>query len=90
MRTYWGIQGGESIELYDGQDAKNQTVIYRIGIERIVKGEVKIIRSAGKPKIVNADSRSKVIDVVVSDSLFLEFVGPNGFAFGWYDCVGLD
>ena len=57
-------------------------------VERVVKGEVQIITPAGKPKIINADSRSKVVDLLVSESLFVEFVGPQGFAFGWYECVG--
>ena len=89
VRTYWGLQGGESIELYDGSQAKDQKAVYRIGVERVVKGEVKIIRPSGKPKIINADSRSKVVDILVSESLFLEFVGASGFAFGWYECAGL-
>ena len=88
MRTYWGIQGGENIEIYDGQGVKDHLVIYRVCVERVVKGEVKIITPAGKPKIINAESRSKVVDILVSEGLFVEFVGPQGFAFGWYECVG--
>lgn len=89
MRTYWGINGGESVELYDGGDAKGKSVIYRICVERVVKGEVKIIRGGGKMKIINNDSRLKSVDLVVVESLYLEFVGANGFAYGWYECVGL-
>ena len=88
MRTYWGIQGGESVELYDGQDAKDSKIIYRICVERLVKCEVKIIRGPHKPKIINNDSRSKVVDVVVSQGLFIEVIGANSFAYGWYEYVG--
>ncbi len=87
MRTYWGIQGGENLEIYDGSDAKDRKVLYRIGVERIVKGEVKIIRPSGKPKIINNDSRMKVVDVVANESMFIEFVGSAGFAFGWFEFV---
>lgn len=87
MRVYWGIQGGESAELLDGAEAKDKKAIYRIGVERVVKGEVKIVRATGKQKIINNDSRLRVVDVVASESLFIEFVGGSGFAFGWYECV---
>ena len=88
MRSYWGIKGGESIEIFSGDDAKAGAVIYRIGVERVVGGEVKIVRAAGAPKIINNDSRSKTIDLPVTQSLFIEFVGDTGFAFGWTDCIG--
>jgi hypothetical protein len=88
MRSYWGIQGGESVEIYNGADVKDRHIIYRIGVERVVKGEVKIVRGSGPAKIINNDSRLKAVDVTVKDSLFIEFVGPNGFAFGWWECVG--
>lgn len=88
MRTYWGIHGGESVELYDGGESKGKSVVYRVCVERVVRGEVKIIRGTGKQKIINSESRLKAVDLVVGDSLFLEFVGANGFAYGWYECVG--
>jgi len=87
MRTYWGINGGENIEIYDGTDAKDKKVIYRIGVERIFKGEIKIIKPGGKQKIINNESRMKIVDVVTSESLFIEFVGRDGSAFGWYEFV---
>jgi len=54
----------------------------------MVKGEVKIVRSNAKPKIINNDSKVKVADVAVAGALFLEVIGPGATAFGWYEAVG--
>jgi len=62
--------------------------VCRIGVERMVKGEVKIVRSNAKPKIINNDSKVKVADVAVAGALFLEVIGPGATAFGWYEAVG--
>jgi hypothetical protein len=89
MRAYWMLRGGESIEVYDGEDlAKGKVVIYRVGVERFHQAEVKIVRPNAKPKILTRDSRSTVLDVAVSGALFLEAVGRDGCAFGWYEAVG--
>jgi hypothetical protein len=89
MRVYWMLRGGESIEVYDGSDpdAKKKIIVYRIGVERMIGAEVKVVRPNGTPKILNAESRSLVIDVATSGSLFLEVLGNNGVAFGWYEAI---
>jgi len=89
MRTYWMLRGGESIEVYDGEElARGKVVIYRIGVERFYQTEVKIVRPNAKTKILSRDSRSAVLDVAVSGALFLEATGKDGCAFGWYEAVG--
>jgi hypothetical protein len=91
MRAYWMLRGGESMEVYDGEDlAKGKVVIYRVGVERFYQAEVKIVRPNAKPKILSRDGRSRVLDVAVSGALFLEAVGKDGCAFGWYEAVGED
>lgn len=89
MRIYWMLRAGESTEIYDGMDgpAHDKVVVYRIGVERLVQGELKIVRPAGKPKIINKDSRTMVIDVATTGALFLEVIGNGGLAFGWYEAV---
>jgi hypothetical protein len=87
MKIYWGIHSGESIEVYDGDDAKGKIVMYRIGVERVDKGEVKIVRPSAKPRIINNESRMKVLDITTNGSLFIEYVGKDGFACGWYEFV---
>lgn len=89
MRVYWALRGGESSEIYDGIDAKEKVLVYRIGVDRLVEGEVKIVRNIGKPKIINNNSRSKVIDIAVSAALFIEVIGNGGFASGWYETVAM-
>ena len=89
MRAYWMLRWGESMEVYDGEDlAKGKVIIYRIGVERFYQTEVKIVRPNAKPKILTRDSRSPVLDVAVSGALFLEAIGKDGCAFGWYEAVG--
>ncbi len=90
MRVYWMLQGGESAEIYDGLEptAKDHVVVYRVGVERMIKAEVKIVRQKGPPKIINADSRIRVVDVAAAGALFLEVVGGGGSAFGWYELAG--
>lgn len=89
MRIHWLLRAGESIEIYDGMDgpAKDKVVVYRIGIERLVQGELKIVRPIGKAKIINKDSRATVIDVATSGALFVEVIGTRGLAYGWYEAV---
>lgn len=90
MRTYWMLRSGESIEVFDGQDvlAKDRSLVYRIGVERMITAEVKVVRTVGKVKIITRDSKSNVIDVPVSGALFIEVQGQGGVAFGWYEAVG--
>jgi hypothetical protein len=92
MRVYWMLRGGESVEIYDGSDAatKDKVVIYRVGVERMVQAEVKVVRTKAPPKIINADSRIRTIDVAATGALFLEVVGPTGVAFGWYELASGD
>ena len=66
---------------------RNPVVIYRIGVERLVQGELKIVRAVGKAKIINKDSHSMVIDVATTGALFLEVFGTGGLAFGWYEVL---
>ena len=88
MRADWMLRGGESIEVYDGEElAKGKPLVYRIGVERFVQTEVKIVRPNAKTKILSRDSRSTVIDVAVSGALFLEATNKDGCAFGWYEVV---
>ena len=89
MRVYWMLQGGESAEIYDGSGRGDPkpSVVYRVGVERLIRAEVKIVRQDANPKIINADSRIKVTDVPVSGSLFLEVTGNGGCASGWYEAV---
>jgi hypothetical protein len=89
MRAYWMLRGGESIEIYDGEElAKGKIIIYRIGVERFFQAELKIVRPNAKPKILSRDSRSTTLDVAVSGALFLEATGKDGCAYGWYEVVG--
>ena len=88
MRAYWMLRGGESIEVYDGEElAKGKAFVYRIGVERFVQTEVKIVRPNAKTKILSRDSRSPVIDVAVSGALYLEATNKDGCAYGWYEVV---
>jgi hypothetical protein len=89
MRVYWMLMASESAEIYDGSDAptKDRVVVYRIGVQRLHKAEVKIVRPNAKPKIINADSRLSTVDVATTGSLFLEVIGKDGVAFGWYEAV---
>ena len=88
MRVYWMLRGGESIEVYDGEElAKGRAFVYRICVERFVQTEVKIVRPNAKTKVLSRDSRSPVLDVAVSGALFLEATNKEGCAFGWYDVV---
>jgi hypothetical protein len=83
------LRGGESIEIYDGEGfAKDRVVTYRVGVERFVQAEVKLVRPNAKPKIISADSRAHVLDVAVSVALYLEVSGKDGCAFGWYEAIG--
>lgn len=82
------LRSGESIEIYDGDGiAKDRVVIYRVGVERFVQAEVKLVRPNAKPKIISRESRSPIIDVATAGALFLEATGQNGAAFGWYEAV---
>jgi hypothetical protein len=85
------LRGGESCEVYDGPEgnAKEKIVVYRIGIERLIQAEVKVVRQNGKSKIINGDSRIKVIDVATTGALFLEVIGRDACAFGWYEAIGV-
>jgi len=85
MRVYWGIHRGESIEVYDGAETNDVKATYRIGVERVVGGEVKIVRPHGSAKIINNGSTVKILDVTTRDSLYIEFLGADGFAYGWYE-----
>jgi hypothetical protein len=89
MRVYWALRGGESSEIYDGGEgaSKDSAVVYRIGVERLVQCELKIIKQPGKHKIINNDSRMKIVDVATTGALYVEAVGNNGLAFGWYEAV---
>jgi hypothetical protein len=89
MRVYWMLISGEHAEIYDGADAaaKDKVVVYRIGVERLHKAEVKIVRPNAKPKIINVDSLVGTLDVATSGSLFLEVIGKDGAAFGWYEAL---
>ena len=89
MRVYWMLRGGESAEIYDGLDSisKSKVLVYRVGVERLINGEVKILRQTGNPKIINSDSRIRVIDMAVAGALYLEVVGKDAVAFGWYETV---
>jgi hypothetical protein len=83
------LKGGESFEIYDGQDptTKDKVVIYRVGVERLVSAEVKVVKPNGKPKILTKDSRHFTIDVAVTGALFLEVIGNGGCASGWFETV---
>jgi hypothetical protein len=88
MRAYWMLRGGESIEVYDGEElAKGKAFVYRICVERFVQTEVKIVRPNAKTKVLSRDSRSPMVDVAVSGALFLEATNKDGCAFGWYEVV---
>jgi hypothetical protein len=88
MRVYWMLRGGESAEIYDGAEIEDaKPVVYRVGVERLVEAEVKIVRQDAGAKIINSDSRLKVIDIAVAGALFLEVSGERGVAFGWYEAV---
>jgi hypothetical protein len=88
MRAYWMLRGGESMEVYDGEDlGKGKIVIYRIGVERFYQAEVKLVRPSAKTKVLTRDSRSSIVDVAVSGALFLEVAGKDGCAFGWYEAI---
>jgi hypothetical protein len=56
----------------------------------MVQAEVKVVRTKAPPKIINADSRIRTIDVAATGALFLEVVGPTGVAFGWYELASGD
>jgi hypothetical protein len=89
MRAYWMLRGGESVEVYDGEDlAKGKTLIYRIGVERFFQAEVKLVRPKAKTKMLSRESRSHLVDVAVVGALFLEVTGKDGCAFGWYEAIG--
>lgn len=89
MRVYWMLRGGESAEIYDGTEGpmREKAVVYRVGVERLAQAEVKIVRQGAKPKIINADSRIKAVDIPVNGALFLEVTGKDGCAFGWYEAI---
>ena len=50
-------------------------------------GELKINRSNGKSKIINADSKSRCLDLRVNGSLFVEAVGRDSIVLGWYELL---
>lgn len=89
MRVYWMLTGGESAEIYDGTEHQmgGKSVVYRVGVERLVQAEVKIVRQSAKPKLINADNRIRAVDIPVNGALFLEVTGKGGCAFGWYEAV---
>jgi len=89
MRVYWMLRGGESIEIYDATEgiAKDKVIAYRVGVERFIQAEVKLVRPNAKAKIITRDSRSYVLDVATSGALYLEVSGKDGCAFGWYEVL---
>ena len=88
MRVHWMLRSGESIEIYDGDGiAKERVIVYRVGVERFVQAEVKLVRPNAKAKVISKESRSPIIDVAVAGALFLEATGKDGCAFGWYEAV---
>ena len=89
MRVYWMLMSGEHAEIYDGSEpaTKDKMVVYRIGVERLHKAEVKLVRPGAKVKIINVDNHLRTVDIATSGSLFLEVIGAGGAAFGWYEAV---
>jgi hypothetical protein len=82
------LRGGESIEVYDAEGvAKDKVIVYRVGVERFIQAEVKLVRPNAKAKIITRDSRSYVLDVATSGALYLEVSGKDGSAFGWYEAL---
>jgi hypothetical protein len=45
MRVYWMLKAGENIEIFDGQDGSSKGLVYRVGVERFIQAEVKVIHA---------------------------------------------
>jgi len=89
MRVPFLLMGGESAEVFDigSEPMKDKVFVYRFCVERFAGCELKIVRDRQPARMIPADSRTRVVDVAVSSSLFVEAVG-KGAVSGWYELVG--